>query len=111
MGVAPQKTAVEPAPAESVETVEKPVEVDQADLGQAAEMVHMLRTSGNPKFANSQFVEFIDRVSKGDLQFKENTVVDRNGVEVDWDALYDTDAATASAAEKSQLEEYWQASG
>ena len=43
-----------------------------------------LRTSGNPKFANSQFVSFIDKVSKGDLQFKDNTVVNREGQEVDW---------------------------
>mmetsp|Transcript_74311 Transcript_74311/g.193585 ORF Transcript_74311/g.193585 Transcript_74311/m.193585 type:complete len:750 (-) Transcript_74311:147-2396(-) len=86
-------------------------EQDQADLGQAAQMVEMLRNSGNPKFANSQFVSFIDKVSKGDLQFKENTVIDRNGNEVDWDSLYDTDAAMASTADQQRLEKMWQASG
>merc|ERR1719498_773318 len=62
---------------------------DTADMSQAAQMVEMLRNSGNPKFANSQFVSFIDKVSKGDLQFKENTVVDRNGEIFDWETLYD----------------------
>jgi len=83
---------------------------EQADLGQAAQMVEMLRNSGNPKFANSQFVNFIDKVSKGDLQFKENTVIDRAGNQVDWDTLYDTETATASDAERRQLESLWQAS-
>jgi len=84
---------------------------EQADLAQAAQMVEMLRNSGNPKFANSQFVSFIDKVSKGDLQFKENTVIDRQGNEVDWDTLYDTEAATASASDTQELEQLWQASG
>mmetsp|Transcript_111832 Transcript_111832/g.311216 ORF Transcript_111832/g.311216 Transcript_111832/m.311216 type:complete len:743 (-) Transcript_111832:111-2339(-) len=84
---------------------------DQADLGQAAQMVEMLRNSGNPKFANSQFVNFIDKVSKGDLQFKENTVIDRDGNQVDWDTLYDTESATATDAERKQLESLWEASG
>merc|ERR1719458_2443308 len=65
---------------------------ESADLEQAAQMVEMLRNSGNPKFANSQFVNFIDKVSKGDLQFKDNTVIDRDGNNVDWDSLYDTAA-------------------
>jgi len=84
---------------------------EEADLGQAAQMVEMLRNSGNPKFANSQFVSFIDKVSKGDLQFKENTVIDRNGNEVDWDSLYDTAAATASDQDAKELNNLWQASG
>merc|ERR1719498_1264858 len=83
---------------------------DQADMSQAAQMVEMLRNSGNPKFANSQFVSFIDKVSKGELQFKENTVIDREGNEVDWDTLYDTSLATASDAEKQTLENLWEAS-
>lgn len=83
---------------------------DQADMTQAAQMVEMLRNSGNPKFANSQFVSFIDKVSKGDLQFKENTVIDREGNEVDWDTLYDTDAATVTDSEKNTLEQMWKAS-
>merc|ERR1712216_478135 len=78
---------------------------------QAAQMVAMLRNSGNPKFANSQFVNFIDKVSKGDLQFKENAVIDRDGNEVNWDELYDTAAATASDAEQQSLENLWEASG
>lgn len=81
------------------------------DMAQAAQMVEMLRNSGNPKFANSQFVSFIDKVSKGDLQFKENTVVDRHGQEVDWDSLYDTEAATASVQDRNDLQTMWQASG
>lgn len=84
---------------------------DQADLAQAAQMVDMLRNSGNPKFANSQFVSFIDKVSKGDLQFKDNTVIDRDGNTVDWDTLYDTQAATASDSDRRELEQLWAASG
>merc|ERR1719362_1515519 len=83
---------------------------ESADLEQAAQMVEMLRSSGNPKFANSQFVNFIDKVSKGDLQFKDNTVIDRDGNNVDWDSLYDTAAATASDTEKRELENLWKAS-
>lgn len=103
-----QEARAEPAAPEA--QVEEPKVVedraaqDQADLGQAAQMVEMLRNSGNPKFANSKFVSFIDKVSKGELQFEENTVVDRDGVQVDWEALYDTEAATATDAERQELE-------
>jgi len=74
------------------------------DRSQAAQMVEMLRSSGNPKFMNSQFVSFIDKVSKGDLQFKENTVVDRTGREVDWDDLYDTNVVSLSPQEHQDLQ-------
>mmetsp|Transcript_111900 Transcript_111900/g.316854 ORF Transcript_111900/g.316854 Transcript_111900/m.316854 type:complete len:629 (+) Transcript_111900:1-1887(+) len=124
MAAAPfvQAAARPPGPAEDMEAAFAEAQMEdafkeaqqesqeQADLGQAAQMVEMLRNSGNPKFANSQFVSFIDKVSKGDLQFKENTVVDRNGQQVDWDTLYDTDAATASDVERNVLENLWKAS-
>lgn len=95
---------------EAKEQVRASSSSEQGDLAQAAQMVEMLRNSGNPKFANSQFVSFIDKVSKGDLQFKDNTVVDRSGNEVDWDTLYDTSAATASDAERKELDSLWEAS-
>mmetsp|Transcript_65241 Transcript_65241/g.121625 ORF Transcript_65241/g.121625 Transcript_65241/m.121625 type:complete len:731 (+) Transcript_65241:86-2278(+) len=86
----------------------KPQDVsDDADLAQAAEMVAMLRNSGNPKFAASQFVNFIDKVAKKELTFKDNTVVDRDGQEVNWDDLYDTTAATATDAERQELQGLW----
>jgi len=76
--------------AKPVEKTAEPVD-ESADLEQAKQMVEMLRSSGNPKFANSKFVSFIDKVSKGDLKFQENTVVDRAGNHVDWDSLYDVE--------------------
>eukprot|EP00929_Paragymnodinium_shiwhaense_P000396 TRINITY_DN100651_c0_g1_i1.p1 TRINITY_DN100651_c0_g1~~TRINITY_DN100651_c0_g1_i1.p1 ORF type:complete len:704 (-),score=148.31 TRINITY_DN100651_c0_g1_i1:219-2330(-) len=79
---------------------------EEPDLAQAAKMVHMLRNSGNPKFADSQFVNFIDKVSKGDLRFQENSVIDRDGHTVDWDALYDMEADEAHA-ERTQLDKMW----
>eukprot|EP00928_Gymnodinium_smaydae_P077985 TRINITY_DN6157_c0_g1_i1.p1 TRINITY_DN6157_c0_g1~~TRINITY_DN6157_c0_g1_i1.p1 ORF type:complete len:761 (-),score=185.40 TRINITY_DN6157_c0_g1_i1:55-2238(-) len=91
-----------------VEVAKHPEPVtEEADLSQAAAMVEMLRNSGNPKFANSQFVNFIDKVSKGDLQFKDNSVVDRAGNTVEWDSLYDTQAATASDSELNELGTLW----
>jgi len=102
-----REAQMEAAFAEAQQEVQQ---TEQADLGQAAQMVEMLRKSGNPKFANSQFVSFIDKVSKGELQFRENAVVDREGRQVDWDTLYDTESATASDTERQQLESLWQAS-
>mmetsp|Transcript_68418 Transcript_68418/g.164244 ORF Transcript_68418/g.164244 Transcript_68418/m.164244 type:complete len:791 (-) Transcript_68418:134-2506(-) len=81
---------------------------EDADLAQAAQMVEMLRNSGNPKFRDSQFVNFIDKVAKRELHFKDNTVVDRNGQEVNWDDLYDTAAATATESEQQELQGIWQ---
>jgi len=118
---APAMAAAAPAPAVTADVAAKqaaPVEtlaeeapqVEEADLGQAAQMVEMLRSSGNTKLANSKFVNFIDLVSKGDLQFKENTVIDREGNQVDWEALYDTDLATASSTDRAQMETMWRAS-
>ena len=72
------------------------------DLSQAAQMVEMLRSSGNPKFQNSQFVSFVDKISKGDLKFENDTVVGADGQEIDWDALYDT--TDYSAGNKTQEE-------
>lgn len=108
--VAVRQEHMEEAFKEAVKQDVKPLS-EQTDLGQAAQMVEMLRKSGNPKFANSQFVSFIDKISKGDFEFKDNTVIDRNGHEVDWDSLYDTAAATASAADQQDLETMWAASG
>merc|ERR1719487_816317 len=105
-----QQAQMEAAFAEAQKEVQQEAQ-DKADMTQAAQMVEMLRNSGNPKFANSQFVNFIDKVSKGELQFKENTVIDREGNEVDWDTLYDTGVATASDSEKKTLEQLWEASG
>lgn len=107
---APVEVAAAPANEALMEEAFKEAQ-EEADLGQAAQMVEMLRNSGNSKFANSQFVSFIDKVSKGDLRFKENTVIDREGKEVDWDSLYDMDAAMASAKDHRDLESMWQASG
>ncbi|CAE7317259.1 PPT1 [Symbiodinium microadriaticum] len=118
---APAMAAAAPAPAVTADVAAKeaaPIEtiteeapqVEEADLGQAAQMVEMLRSSGNTKLANSKFVNFIDLVSKGDLQFKENTVIDREGNQVDWEALYDTDLATASSTDRAQMETMWKAS-
>jgi len=98
-----KEAKVESAPQETAQ-------VEEADLEQAAQMVDMLRNSGNPKLANSRFVSFIDKVGKGELQFKENTVIDRAGNQVDWDSLYDTDVATAIASDQSQLENLWKKS-
>jgi peroxin-5 len=50
--------------------------------------VEVLRNSGNPKFANCTFVDFIDQVAQGDLKFKDGQVVDREGKQVDWDEIY-----------------------
>lgn len=112
MEAAFQQSQMEAAFREGQEAAAQEAQVtDNGDLGQAAQMVEMLRNSGNPKFANSQFVDFIDRVSKGDLQFRENTVIDREGNQVDWDSLYDTAAATASDQERRELEGLWEASG
>ena len=77
---------------------------EKLDMSHANEMVEMLRTSGNPKFANSSFVEFVDQVSKGDLVLKGNSVLDKNGKEIDWDELYDPKAAKISNADLEGFE-------
>lgn len=99
MGMPPQVVAPAPVPAQASQphaTSQHETRQDAEDMTQPRQMVEMLRNSGNPKFANSQFVEFIHQVTTGDLQFKEDTVVDRNGLEVDWDSLYDVDEAAAT---------------
>ena len=72
------------------ETSSAPVSVND-DLSAAKRMVEMLRNSGNPKFANSTFVDFIDQVTTGDLRFEDGAVVDREGKPVDWDEVYGED--------------------
>merc|ERR1719353_352014 len=39
----------------------------QNQLASARQMVDTLRKTGNPKFMNSQFVQFIDKVGNGEL--------------------------------------------
>ncbi|KAF4685483.1 Peroxisomal membrane signal receptor PTS1 [Perkinsus olseni] len=48
-------------------TVDKNVDVDAAKR-----MVETMRSSGNAKFANSQFVDFVDQIVKGDLQLADD---------------------------------------
>ncbi|CAD7964361.1 unnamed protein product [Amoebophrya sp. A25] len=73
----------------------------EQNFSSAEQMVQFLRTSGNPKFASSQFVAFVDKLAKGDMKLveggivsdeKQSTVVDVNGEDIDWDNLYDVDA-------------------
>lgn len=77
----------------------------QDDMSAAREMVNVLRNSGNPKFANSQFVSFVDKLAKGEARLSQNnTVVDQQGQEIDWESLYDVDAANASQRDKAELD-------
>ena len=71
--------------------VSAPVVAENDDLAAAKRMVEVLRGSGNPKFANSTFVDFIDQVANGDLKLKDGSVVDREGKQVDWDDVYQTE--------------------
>merc|ERR1719171_1474781 len=63
----------------------------QAGMEAAKQMADTLRRSGNPKFENSQFVQFIDQVGQGNIKFLDNKVVDREGKEVDWESLYNAE--------------------
>jgi len=110
VAAAPVAADAAPQEAKAETAAQDTSQVEEADLEQAAQMVDMLRNSGNPKLANSRFVNFIDKVSKGDLQFKENTVIDRAGNQVDWEALYDSDVATATASDRNHLENLWKQS-
>jgi tetratricopeptide (TPR) repeat protein len=65
----------------------------QAGMEAAKQMADTLRRSGNPKFENSQFVQFIDQVGQGNIKFLDNKVVDREGKEVDWESLYNAEVA------------------
>merc|ERR550514_77785 len=107
--VAMEQAFAEPAPGDlwAEEFANQQEELE--DLAHAAEMVAALRGSGNPKLANSQFVSFIDKVSKQQMKFEGNTVVDAAGREVDWETLYDVDAAEAQKA-GVDFEEMWKAS-
>ena len=82
-----------------------------SDMSAAKRMVELMRNSGNPKFANSNFVEFIDQVASGNLQFEPSgSVVDRSGQPVDWDALYsDSDALHDDGGLPDQMEQIWNA--
>merc|ERR1719359_1828373 len=70
----------------------------QAGMEAAKQMADTLRRSGNPKFENSQFVQFIDQVGQGNIKFLDNKVVDREGKEVDWDSLYNNEKAGLDTA-------------
>ena len=83
-----------------------------SDLAAAKRMVDLMRNSGNPKFANSNFVEFIDQVASGNLSFKEGEVVDKEGAVVDWDGLYSEGNDVAYAGDDAeglpdQMERIW----
>ena len=90
----PLMSAMVPSVAQSAESVQtgaqQPLSVND-DLAAAKRMVEMLRNSGNPKYANSTFVDFIDQVANRQLRFKDGTVVDKDGKVVDWDSLYEED--------------------
>jgi Flp pilus assembly protein TadD len=102
MGLVPQQSFYLPAHAPQVSTAfpstaEASVAGPQGgfaesvndDLAAAKRMVEVLRNSGNPKFANCTFVDFIDQVAQGDLKFRDGQVVDREGKPVDWDSVYE----------------------
>ena len=63
-------------------------QLNEEDMTAARRMVEMLRTSGNPKFENSQFVNFVDKLTTGDLQIDDGNLIDREGNTVDADDLF-----------------------
>ncbi|KAF4742576.1 Peroxisomal membrane signal receptor PTS1, partial [Perkinsus olseni] len=64
-----QQAVTSPSDATTAATVDKSVDVDAAKR-----MVETMRSSGNAKFANSQFVDFVDQIVKGDLQLADDKV-------------------------------------
>ncbi|KAF4735551.1 Peroxisomal membrane signal receptor PTS1, partial [Perkinsus olseni] len=62
-----QQAVTSPSDATTAATVDKSVDVDAAKR-----MVETMRSSGNAKFANSQFVDFVDQIVKGDLQLADD---------------------------------------
>ncbi|KAF4707030.1 Peroxisomal membrane signal receptor PTS1, partial [Perkinsus olseni] len=62
-----QQAVTSPSDATTAATVDKNVDVDAAKR-----MVETMRSSGNAKFANSQFVDFVDQIVKGDLQLADD---------------------------------------
>jgi peroxin-5 len=87
----------------STTTTSNPLSVND-DLAAAKRMVEMLRNSGNPKYANSTFVDFIDQVANKELKFKDGEVVDREGKVVDWDSIYETEETETVGGIGSMLE-------
>jgi peroxin-5 len=88
--------SVGPRQAEPMTSSSTPVTAESVndDLAAAKRMVEVLRGTGNPKFANCTFVDFIDQVAEGDLKFKDGQVVDREGRPVDWDEVYGANEQT-----------------
>ncbi|EER02678.1 Peroxisomal targeting signal receptor, putative [Perkinsus marinus ATCC 50983] len=62
--------------------------------------VKLSGSSDNAKFANSQFVDFVDQIVKGDLKLADDKVLDSTGKPVNWEALYDEAAAVMAHAEE-----------
>jgi len=60
--------SVEPAVAEA-----EPV----SSGGMNAEMIEQLRNSDNPKWRNSKFLKFISRIQNGEIELKDNQVIEK----------------------------------
>ena len=63
-------------------------QLNDEDMTAARRMVEMLKSSGNPKFENSQFVNFVDKLTTGDLKIGDGNLTDREGNEIDADDLF-----------------------
>ena len=43
------------------------------------DMIDKLMNSDDPKWRNSKFLKFLQRITKGEIEFKDNQVVEKQG--------------------------------
>lgn len=110
-----QQQQAMPVTQEPVETVapaevktEEPVAAEPESMGGMGmgmdkEMIDKLMKSDDPKWRNSKFLKFIDKINKGEIEFKDNQAIEKQPEPVqmtetqavgdEWAAQFDTETA------------------
>jgi len=71
-------------------------------MGLDANMIEQLKNHPNPKFRNSKFLNFVEKISKGEIEFRDNGVVEKSAPQIgqDWASEFSKPVESESWADQ-----------
>eukprot|EP00883_Tetradesmus_obliquus_P013392 jgi/Sobl393_1/6343/SZX78416.1 len=110
----PQGWAAEFSEAQEAAAVQSTPEAAAAAAADAratsARLVDALTADGDPKMRNSKFLQFLSKMSKGELEFEDNKVVERAAGDA-WASEFGAGSSSAAAAASNWSSEFMQQQG
>ncbi|WIA12458.1 hypothetical protein OEZ85_012493 [Tetradesmus obliquus] len=94
----------------AIDPASLPAELPHQAAPADARLVDALTADGDPKMRNSKFLQFLSKMSKGELEFEDNKVVERAAGDA-WASEFGAGSSSAAAAASNWSSEFMQQQG